>query len=90
MAPMPYTSGIDEKEGPRIEEVSSNESQPQPQASTELEDNSRMNKAKWLALFALGLSYMTAFQQSACIGAIVKSIDEALGRWQYDFQFLRI
>jgi hypothetical protein len=38
-----------------------------------------MTKAKWLACFALGLSYTTAFQQGACLGAIVKSIDEALG-----------
>jgi hypothetical protein len=51
-----------------------------PQVTTELEGDSRMNKAKWLALFALGLSYMTAFQQGACIGAIIKSIDEALGK----------
>jgi hypothetical protein len=38
-----------------------------------------MTRAKWLACFALGLSYTTAFQQGACLGAIVKSIDEALG-----------
>src|ERR1700735_3839347 len=40
---------------------------------------SGMTKAKWLACLALGLSYTTAFQQGACLGAIVKSIDEALG-----------
>jgi hypothetical protein len=39
----------------------------------------RMTKAKWLACFALALSYTTAFQQGACLSAIVKSIDEALG-----------
>jgi hypothetical protein len=44
------------------------------------EGEAGMTKAKWLACFALGLSYTTAFQQGACLGAIVKSIDEALGK----------
>jgi hypothetical protein len=39
----------------------------------------RMTKAKWLACFALGISYTTAFQQGATLGAIIKSIDQALG-----------
>ena len=39
----------------------------------------RMTKAKWLACLALGISYTSAVQQGACLGAIVKSIDEALG-----------
>jgi hypothetical protein len=39
----------------------------------------RMTKAKWLACIALGISYTTAFQQGATVGAIIKSIDEALG-----------
>jgi hypothetical protein len=43
------------------------------------EGEAEMNKAKWLALFALGTAYMTAVQQGACIGMIVKSIDIALG-----------
>ena len=43
------------------------------------EGEAKMTKAKWLACLALGLSYTTAFQQGACLGAIVKSIDEALG-----------
>jgi hypothetical protein len=42
----------------------------------------RMTKAKWLACIALGISYTTAFQQGATVGAIVKSIDEALGTQQ--------
>ncbi|QDS74911.1 hypothetical protein FKW77_004056 [Venturia effusa] len=42
-----------------------------------------MTRAKWLALIALGIGYTTAFQQGACIGAIVKSIDEALGPTTY-------
>jgi hypothetical protein len=46
------------------------------------EGEARMTKAKWLACFALGLSYTTAFQQGACLGAIVKSIDEALGEFK--------
>jgi hypothetical protein len=41
----------------------------------------RMTKAKWLACLALGLSYTSAVQQGACLGAIVKSIDEALGMY---------
>jgi hypothetical protein len=41
----------------------------------------RMTKAKWLACIALGISYTTAFQQGATLGAIVKSIDEALGKF---------
>ncbi|TLD36410.1 Neutral ceramidase B [Venturia nashicola] len=47
------------------------------------EGESRMNKEKWLALFALGAAYMTAVQQGACIGMIVKSIDIALGPTTY-------
>lgn len=43
------------------------------------EGETHMTKAKWLACFALGLSYTTSFQQGACLGSIVKSIDEALG-----------
>jgi len=43
----------------------------------------RMTKAKWLACIALGISYTTAFQQGATLGAIVKSIDEALGPTSY-------
>ena len=39
----------------------------------------RMTTKTWLAIFALGLTYMTAFQQGACTAAIVKSIDIALG-----------
>jgi hypothetical protein len=38
-----------------------------------------MTKAKWLAAIALTLAYTTAFQQGACIGGILKSIDEKLG-----------
>jgi hypothetical protein len=48
-------------------------------ARAEDEGESHMTRAKWLACLALGLSYTTAFQQGACLGAIVKSIDEALG-----------
>ena len=40
----------------------------------------RMTTRTWLAIFALGLTYMTAFQQGACTAAIVKSIDIALGQ----------
>jgi hypothetical protein len=50
-----------------------------PDIDPEDEGESGMTRAKWLACFALGLSYTTAFQQGACLGAIVKSIDEALG-----------
>jgi len=39
----------------------------------------RMTKAKWLACIALGISYTTAFQQGATLGAIIKSIDQVLG-----------
>jgi hypothetical protein len=39
----------------------------------------RMTKAKWLACIALGISYTTAFQQGATVGAIIKSIDQVLG-----------
>jgi hypothetical protein len=42
-----------------------------------------MTKAKWLAILSLGLLYTTSFQQGACLGAIVKSIDEALGMLHY-------
>jgi hypothetical protein len=85
MASIQHSNGINKQDEQRVEVVSSNESE--SRVVLELEDDSRMNKAKWLALFALGLSYMTAFQQSACIGAIVKSIDEALGKWHARFQF---
>ena len=40
----------------------------------------RMTVKTWMAVFALGLTYMTAFQQGACTAAIVKSIDIALGQ----------
>jgi hypothetical protein len=50
-----------------------------PDIDPEDEGESGMTRAKWLACFALGLSYTTAFQQGACLSAIVKSIDEALG-----------
>jgi hypothetical protein len=50
-----------------------------PDIDADDEGESGMTRAKWLACFALGLSYTTAFQQGACLGAIVKSIDEALG-----------
>jgi MFS family permease len=46
------------------------------------EGEKKMTKAKWLALFALGTAYMTAVQQGACIGMIVKSIDIALGNFK--------
>jgi hypothetical protein len=39
-----------------------------------------MTRAKWLAILSLALLYTTSFQQGACLGAIVKSIDEALGK----------
>jgi hypothetical protein len=52
---------------------------PENNIDTEDEGESGMTRAKWLACLALGLSYTTAFQQGACLGAIVKSIDEALG-----------
>ena len=41
--------------------------------------DTRMTRAKWLACIALGLAYTTAFQQGACLGSIVQSINEALG-----------
>lgn len=47
--------------------------------SADDEGEAQMNKEKWLALFALGTAYLTAIQQGACIGMIVKSIDIALG-----------
>lgn len=50
--------------------------------STDNEGEAQMNKEKWLALFALGTAYMTAVQQGACIGMIVKSVDIALGTSQ--------
>jgi hypothetical protein len=40
-----------------------------------------MNRTKWLACIALGLSYTTAFQQNACTAAIVKHIDAELGKF---------
>jgi hypothetical protein len=52
--------------------------------STENEDGDGeqgMTRAKWLACLSLGLLYTTSFQQGACLGAIVKSIDEALGKF---------
>jgi hypothetical protein len=39
-----------------------------------------MNKAKWLACIALCLAYTTAYQQNACTAAILKHIDEELGK----------
>jgi len=39
-----------------------------------------MNKAKWLACIALCLAYTTAYQQNACTSAILKQIDEKLGK----------
>ena len=44
------------------------------------QDNS-MNKAKWLACCALCLAYTTAYQQNACTSAILKHIDEKLGKY---------
>jgi hypothetical protein len=41
--------------------------------------DSRMSFAKWMACFALGLSYTTAIQQHSCTATIVKHIDIALG-----------
>jgi hypothetical protein len=58
----------------QIELVASNTS-----SNEENAERAHMTTTKWLALIALGLSYMTAFQQGACTAAIVKSIDEALG-----------
>jgi len=66
-------TNLDEKTSSHDNEVAS---------SQEDEPEAHMTKAKWLACFALGLSYTTAFQQGACLGAIVKSIDEALGTTQ--------
>ncbi|KIW02082.1 uncharacterized protein PV09_06575 [Verruconis gallopava] len=43
----------------------------------------KITTTQWLAIIALALSYMTAFQQGACTAAIVKSIDEALGPTTY-------
>lgn len=42
-----------------------------------------MNRAKWLACISLCLAYTTAYQQSACTSAILKHIDEKLGRYRY-------
>lgn len=39
----------------------------------------RMTKAKWLACIALGLGYTTSMQQATCLGAILRSINLALG-----------
>jgi hypothetical protein len=39
-----------------------------------------MNRAKWLACIALCLAYTTAYQQNACTAAILKHIDEELGK----------
>jgi hypothetical protein len=39
-----------------------------------------MTKAVWLACIGLGLAYTTAFQQNACTTAIVKHIDDELGK----------
>lgn len=49
-------------------------------SSEENQERAKMTLTKWLALVSLALSYMTAFQQGACSAAIIKSIDEALGR----------
>jgi hypothetical protein len=40
-----------------------------------------MTKAKWLACIALCLSYTTSYQQNACTSAILKQIDEKLGKF---------
>jgi hypothetical protein len=47
----------------------------------------RMTRAKWLACIALAVSYTTSFQQAACLGAIIKSIDEALGEFALQLLF---
>ncbi|TLD18252.1 Neutral ceramidase B [Venturia nashicola] len=47
------------------------------------EQESSMNRTKWLACIALGLSYSTALQQHACTATIVKHIDAALGPTSY-------
>jgi hypothetical protein len=64
-----------EKPGVELEKARA----PENDVDLEGEGESGMTRAKWLACLALGLSYTTAFQQGACLGAIVKSIDEALG-----------
>jgi hypothetical protein len=63
---------------PSREVPSSDEAEVSPKDEEEYIEP-RMTKAKWLACLALGISYTTAFQQGATVGAIVKSIDEALG-----------
>jgi hypothetical protein len=64
-----------EKAGVELDNIARENGEP----DTEDEGEIGMTRAKWLACLALGLSYTTAFQQGACLGAIVKSIDEALG-----------
>ncbi|KAF2400662.1 MFS general substrate transporter [Trichodelitschia bisporula] len=68
----------DEKKQFSVEEVSR-----QPTSSIDDERDGKMTKEKWLALISLGLAYMTAFQQSATLGGILKSIDNALGPTTY-------
>jgi hypothetical protein len=60
----------------QIETVASHTSSDEPPHA-----RAPMTTQQWLAILALALSYMTAFQQGACSAAIVKSIDEALGEW---------
>jgi hypothetical protein len=64
---------------PSKEVATSDEAEPSSSTDEEEYIEPRMTKAKWLACIALGISYTTAFQQGATVGAIVKSIDEALG-----------
>jgi hypothetical protein len=54
------------------------------------EGEKQMTKAKWLALFALGTAYMTAVQQGACMGMIVKSVDIALGTFRGELYLLLV
>jgi hypothetical protein len=59
--------------------VQTNRSSDSDIAPLERTDTS-MNKAKWLACIALCLAYTTAYQQNACTAAILKHIDEELGK----------
>lgn len=74
------TDGPIDKDAPvhieRVESSPANEAAADPVLQ---QGEAHMTKAKWLAAFALGLAYMTAFQQGACTGGILKSIDEKLG-----------
>ena len=75
-----YLENMEKKDATHMEMVSSKTSDEGLSGGSITEESTEMTRAKWLALIALGLSYTTAFQQGACIGAIVKSIDEALGK----------